>query len=205
MEQLTKNQIDLLNKLGAKQSLNSNLLLRVKILLMLFVEKLGSRKTAQRLNTTRSTVKKWRKRWQSSATILNDLETKYVEKKLSNTQYSDAILEVLADSYRSGCPAKITEEQKLCIVALACMTPESLDLPFTHWTRQLLATETMTLNIVDKISASHIGNILNDAELQPHRNKYWIHPNIEDLDELKLKIEEIKATHVTLDNLIIST
>lgn len=60
------------------------------------------------------------------------------------------------------------------IVAMACELPEESGRPITNWTRRELKDEASARDIVENISERHIGRILQEADLQPHRNRYWL-------------------------------
>jgi len=113
---------------------------------------------AARLGVWRKTVSEWRARWLSSSGAPATVE------------------ERLSDAPRSGAPARITAEQICAIVALACEAPKNSGLPFSHWDMQTLADEAMRRGIVDRISQRSVGRILNEADLKPHRVRYWLTP-----------------------------
>lgn len=58
------------------------------------------------------------------------------------------------------------------VVAEACRAPKDVGVPVTHWSRSLLQVHLAGLSLV--LSESAIGRILNDADLQPHRQKMWL-------------------------------
>ena len=91
-----------------------------------------------------------------------------------------AIVAVLGDKPRSGNPGKFTPEQITSILALACEPPEKSGRPITHWTNAELADEAMKQGIVPSISAAQVGRYLREAELQPHRSKYWLNTKEKD-------------------------
>ena len=98
--------------------------------------------TAARLGVWRKTVSQWRARRRSSADT------------------SAEARERLSDAPRSGAPARIKPEQACAIIALACETPESSGLPFTHWSEQALAGEAAGRGIIDPISQRSVGRVL---------------------------------------------
>ncbi|MBI5477298.1 MAG: helix-turn-helix domain-containing protein, partial [Deltaproteobacteria bacterium] len=67
-----------------------------------------------------------------------------------------AILDVLADEYRSGTPGKFSAEQLAQLIALACQDPKELGLPVSHWTPRELALAAQERGIVDSISPRHV-------------------------------------------------
>ena len=74
----------------------------------------------------------------------------------------------LADAPRSGAPPRVGPEQTCQLIALACEPPQGYGRPITHWTHRELAEELRAQGIVERISASQVGRLLND--LQPHRS-----------------------------------
>ena len=111
----------------------------------------------------------WRRRWAKVWPRLTVFEC--AENKVDLRR---AIVAVLGDKPRSGNPGKFTPEQITSILALACEPPEKSGRPITHWTNAELADEAMKQGIVPSISAAQVGRYLREAELQPHRSKYWL-------------------------------
>ena len=103
---------------------------------------------AARLGVWRKTVSQWRERWRSSS------------------DSSAEVQERLSDAPRSGAPPTIKPEQVCAIIALACETPESSGLPFTHWSEQALADEAVRRGIIDQISQRSVGRILKRSRSQ---------------------------------------
>jgi transposase len=107
-----------------------------------------------------------------------------------------AILAVLADAPRSGSPGKFTAEQLTMIIAVACEPPAQSGRPINHWTARELADEVIKRKIVDSISITQVGRILEQAELQPHRSRYWLNSNKIDPELFKIQVETICATYL---------
>lgn len=82
--------------------------------------------------------------------------------------------DVLSDAPRSGSTGTFTAEQVTQILALACESPELSGRPIDRWTHRELADEVIHRGIVTTISTSQVGRYLAQAELQPHRSKYWL-------------------------------
>ena len=102
----------------------------------------------------RKTVRRWRDRYSSSYEELNRIETETPHKTRS------AIKEILSDAPRPGGPSKFKDEQVAAIIAMACEDPSKFDLPFSHWTPQLLQIEIIKLGIVESISVRQVGRFL---------------------------------------------
>jgi transposase len=69
----------------------------------------------------------------------------------------------LKDAYRSGKPKTITPEQKALVIEKACSKPEG---GYTNWSQQRIAKEV-------GISQSKVFQILKQADLKPHKIRYW--------------------------------
>lgn len=140
----------------------------------------NNKKISQDLNLCEDTVGLWRRRWIEGHT---DLSANSNQKKLSQ-----AIQNVLSDKQRPGTPPTYTAEQVCQIIALACETPPE---PLTHWTREDLVREAVVRGIVEQISPSTIGRILNEADLKPHRSQYWLNHEVEDEVTFREEVRDI--------------
>ena len=72
-------------------------------------------------------------------------------------------LEGLKDAPRSGKPKTITPEQKAMVIEKACTQPEG---GYTNWSQDRIAKEV-------GISQSKVFQILQKADLKPHKVEYW--------------------------------
>ncbi|MGC9523871.1 MAG: transposase [Anaerolineae bacterium] len=115
----------------------------------------------------------WRKRWAEAHAELAAAEAA----EATDVQLADLIAHVLSDEPRSGAPPTFTPEQICQIVAIACEKPELSDRPVTEWTPRELAEEAIKRGIVETISPRSVGRFLDDADLQPHRSRYWLNNN----------------------------
>ena len=130
-----------------------SLVLRARIILMAD-DGSGVRETAETLETGRSTVQRWRKRWHAGE--------------------GRPFVERLCDAPRPGTPPTFTPEQICEVIALACEPPSENGRPFTHWTYGSLAATAVECGIVESISAHSVGRFLREADLKPHRTEGWI-------------------------------
>jgi putative transposase len=104
------------------------------------------------LGMERSSVQKWRERWQAEqARRAAALETGTLR---------EAIEETLADKPRSGVPVTFSAEQIVQIVAIACEQPETSGYPISHWTAKEVAHESIKRGIVPRISERQVGRFL---------------------------------------------
>ena len=155
-----------LQAITRKDSAPQSLVLRAKI--MLLAEELQSNKAvATKLNVSAKLVGKWCHRW-------NNLITE------------NSIKNCLSDAKRSGTPPKISAESLCQLVALACDPPEKYNRPISHWTQHELQAESIKQGIFKSISVRHIGRLLKQLELRPHKNKYWLHKKSDEFREQKI-------------------
>lgn len=115
------------------------------------------------------TVRRWRARWSEASERLAAVEAEADDKVLSQLIHA-----LLSDAYRSGSPGTFTPEQICSIVALACEPPQASGRPVTHWTPAELAEEAVQRGIVASISPDSVERFLDEADLKPHRSRYWL-------------------------------
>ena len=106
---------------------------------------------ARRLGTSRARVSEWLKRFRRGR------------------------LRGLMDDARSGRPRVITALERHQVVAAACQSPRSFGVVRDVWTHESLAGALAAKGLVRAISASSVGEILDEAEIKPHRVKMWCH------------------------------
>ena len=82
------------------------------------------------------------------------------------------------DAPRSGRPREISALQRVGIEQLACCEPSGIGLEMTHWSTRSLAKIAIQRGLVSHIAHSTVSLILRDADLQPHRSRYWITPTL---------------------------
>lgn len=126
-------------------------------------------KIAQQLGLQPTVVTTWVKRWNATA-----------GKELS-------VVERLSDLPRPGAPDTFTPEQLCQIVAIACEAPAVYGRPITHWTPRELRDEVLKQGIVATISERHIGRLLNQRELRPHKWRYWLNGNPDEHKDEKIQ------------------
>ena len=69
---------------------------------------------------------------------------------------------------------KITADQVVQILAVACESPKLSGRPITRWTHRELRDEVVNRGIVESISVAQVGRYLKQSVLQPHRSKMWL-------------------------------
>jgi len=100
---------------------------------------------AHDLDINVDTARLWRDRWVGLQGI--DLETL-------------SITERLQDAPRPGAPARITQEQRCQMAALACEAPRKAGRPISQWTGREIADEVKARGIVEQISPRHAAYLL---------------------------------------------
>jgi transposase len=141
---------------------------RARIILEAFQGKLN-RDISAIVGLDRVQIGLWRRRWADSSAALVAIECGE-----TNADLTRSIQQVLSDAPRSGSPGTFTAEQVTQILAVACEPPENSGRPINRWTHRELRAEVIQRGIVSSISISQVGNYLQEADLQPHRSKYWL-------------------------------
>jgi len=164
---------------------------RVGIILLAFAGSLNAH-IADRTGLARKQVGLWRRRWQQSFDALVAIECRESQAELRRT-----IEDVLSDAPRSGSTGTFTAEQVTHILAVACEPPEQSGRPIDRWTHRELADEVVLRGIVPSISVSQVGRYLAQAELQPHRSKYWL--NTKEKDPLVFEQQVVTVCQTYLE------
>jgi hypothetical protein len=72
-----------------------------------------------------------------------------------------------------GIRAFFPEFTRKRIEDLACEDPATINWSITHWSQRDLAQAAIEQEYVDAIDHTTVGQILRDADLHPHRFRYW--------------------------------
>jgi len=89
-------------------------------------------------------------------------------------RYEKIGLNAVYDASRSGRPREISALERVAIEQLACSEPSGVGLEMTHWSTRSLAKIAMQQGLVSHIAHSTVSLILRNADLQPHRHRYWM-------------------------------
>jgi transposase len=153
---------------------------RAKII-VLGGEGLNNRQIMRQLDVSRDMVRLWRQRWLDTAD--SDL----------------SVWDRLQDLPRLGRPPIFSAEQLCHLYATSCEDPAESGRPINRWTPEELADEMIKREIVESISPRHVGRLLNEADLKPHRIDYWMTPQPDEhLDE---KIKDISTLYLNASEL----
>lgn len=162
---LTNKQEAVLTELSKAHTSTHAHRIRARIIL-LAKQGYTQKKTMHELNTTHATVNYWKTRWHDSYAV-----ALAYDEELTGSAYRKAILKLLSDKPRSGCPGKFTAEQICQIMNVACETPEENGLPLSHWTLSELAAELVRRKIVESISNSQLCVFLKSGRNKAAQNK----------------------------------
>jgi transposase len=182
---ITERQQEILQDLVSGRTTPVRLQQRATVVLRAFAG-VDNADIAEEIGLGPDAVGLWRRRWAKVWPRLTVFECAENRSDLRR-----AIAAVLSDKPRSGHPGKFTPEQITRILALACEPPEKSGRPITHWTNAELADEAIKQQIVPSISAAQVGRYLREAELQPHRSKYWLNTKEKDPIQFQAKVETV--------------
>jgi len=187
---VTEKQFAILNSIAKAKTSSVQLVQRAKIILHGFAATLNQ-DIADLLGIDRHAVGLWRKRWQQSFDALVAIECRE-----SHAAMSRSIEQVLSDAPRSGSPGTFTAEQVTQILAVACEPPEKSGRPINNWTQRELTDEVTKRQIVSSISESQVGRYLKEADLQPHRSKYWLNTKEKCPETFQQQVEIVCQTYL---------
>ncbi len=163
---------------------------RARIILEGFQGKLN-REISAIVGLDRVQIGLWRRRWADSSAALVAIECQE-----TNAELTRAIQQVLSDAPRSGSPGTFTAEQVTQILAVACEPPENSSRPINRWTHRELRDEVIQRGIVSSISKSQVGSYLKQADLQPHRSKYWLNTKKKCEETFDQQVQLVCQTHL---------
>lgn len=186
---ISERQQSVLQQLSTARTVAQYLVVRVRIILLAF-QGLSNQAIAARVGLGRHQVGIWRCRWQEAFADLIRIECTDEPPALRH-----AIEKVLSDEHRAGSPGKFTAEQLALLLALACEPPEKSGRPITHWTGVELAAEAIQRGIVAAISPSQVNRYLREAELQPHKRRYWLNTTEKDPELFAAQVQMVCACY----------
>ena len=105
-----------------------------------------------------------------------------------NKYKESGVEDALVDAPGRGRNAEITDDEKAWIINIACQRPYDLGCPEETWTYTRLTTyinkhsEAAGYIRLSTVSRSHIKNILDNAEIKPHKIRYYCEKRDPDFD-----------------------
>jgi transposase len=187
---VSERQWEILQELSRSRTAAKGIVQRA-LILVLGVQGLRNEQIAAEVGLIRRQVGMWRRRWRDAWDALCVWEC------TEPHRLREAILAVLSDAPRPGCPGKITAEQVTQILAVACESPKLSGRPINRWTHKELRDEVVKRKIVESISVAQVGRYLKEAALQPHRSKMWL--NTTEKNPEKFQREAAKVCESYLD------
>jgi transposase len=187
---LTEEQQNILQQIMRSTTVAKRLVQRVGVILGGFAGMLNVT-IAKESGLARKQVGLWRRRWQQSFDALVAIECRESQAALRR-----AIEEVLSDAPRGGSPGTFRAEQVTQILALACEPPNQSGRPIETWTGRELGDEVVNRGIVKSISTSQVNRYLAEAELQPHRSKYWLNTTEKDPQLFEHQVQVVCSTYL---------
>ena len=186
---VTEKQHAILEQVANATTASRQLLQRAKIILLAFGGMLNMQ-ICDQVGLNRQQVGLWRRRWANSWPALISIECHENHATLKRS-----IEQTLSDAARSGSPGTFTAEQVTQILAVACESPELSDRPIDNWTHRELTEEAIKRQIVTAISISQVGCYLKEADLQPHRSKYWLNTKEKDQKVFDQQVQLVCQTY----------
>jgi len=186
---LTEKQEGILQQIMRSTTAPKRLGQRVSVILLAFAGAFNGA-IANSVGLARKQVGLWRRRWQQSFDALVAIECRETHAGLRR-----AIEDVLSDAPRSGSTGTFTAEQVTQILAVACEPPGQSGRPIDRWTHRELADEVIRRRIVPSISVSQVGRYLAQAELQPHRSKYWLNAKEKNPEVFEQQVQIVCQTY----------
>src|SRR5262249_5158885 len=183
--QISERQQAVLRQLVAAPTSPVRLVQRAEVILRAFAQE-ENQAIAAAVGLDPTAVGLWRRRWaQAWAKLIRIGCTE------SHAALRRAVEGVLADPPRSRNPGKVSPQPGTQILAPGGEPPEQSGRPITHWAYKELADEAQKRGIVASISAAQVGRYLREAELQPHKSRYWLNAREKDPKQFQDKVEAV--------------
>jgi transposase len=186
---VSERQLDILQELSRSRTAARGIVQRALILVR-GVQGLKNEQIAAEVGLIRRQVGLWRRRWRDAWDSLCVWEC------TEPHRLREAILNVLADAPRPGCPGKITAAQVAQILAVACESPKLSGRPISRWTHKELRDEVVKRQIVERISVAQVGRYLKQAAVQPHRSKMWLNTTEKNPEKFKREAAKVCETYL---------
>ena len=185
---VTEKQLVVIEGLSRSRTEPRSIVTRATIVLLGF-RGMRNEDISRQVGLNRQQVGRWRRRWQDAWDALCVWECSEPHR------LREGVLNVLSDVPRPGGPPKFTPQQVTHIVAVACESPALSNRPIARWTNRELREEVIQRGIVESISKSQVGRILNEAAVQPHRRKMWLTTKEKDREKFQREVENVCQTY----------
>ncbi|MDP7302506.1 MAG: IS630 family transposase [Pirellulaceae bacterium] len=187
---VTEKQQEILQQITRETTVARRLAQRARIIILALAGTLNMT-IAIEVGLSRKQVGRWRRRWQQSFDALVAIECDETQAMLRRT-----VEDVLSDALRCGSPGTFNAEQVTQIIAIACEPPSQSGRPIETWTNRELADEAIQRGIVKSISTSQVNRYLAEADLQPHRSKYWLNTKEKDPEVFGRQVQTVCNTYL---------
>ena len=154
-------KVELLKLMG-RMKVEHRLVVRARIVWSRFVLRRSVSSTARELGISRPTVRLWTNRYAGGRGLW-----------------------ALRDASRSGRPPRIGTREQAVVLSLACRRPEELGRPESRMFQATIVEEARRSGV--RMSRSSVQRILAGAEVQPHRERYYLFTKKERPDYARLR------------------
>ena len=187
---LTSRVKDSLATLSKSRTASTCIVARATIVL-LAAEGMQNKEISFHVDLHPNQVGKWRRKFIAEQSRLNDISNEQPE------DLNKELIKILKDAPRKGKPRKITDDQRTFIITIACQNPSDYGFELSQWSLPSLQKCVIQQGIIDSISTASINRILNEQNLQPHKNRYWLHSTekYEDPETYKAKVHAINEVY----------
>lgn len=193
---ITERQQAILQQLSVATTVAYRLRQRAQVILLAFDQQLN-RDIAANVSLGPDQVGAWRRRWQQEFERLT-----LIEGSKESSDLRRAIEELLSDEQRSGRPPTFTAEQLTMIFAVACEAVEESGRPVARWTQREIIDEVIKRGIVESLSTSHLSTLLAEAQLQPHKSRYWLNTKEKDPEVFEQQMQTVCECYLQAPELL---
>ncbi len=151
---------------------------RAEIILELASGK-SKRGVAKDQKVTKNTVSKWCECWREDNDSLIEIEN---NPDITPKEFFKKVIETLSDKPRAGAPATFTPEQIVKIAAIACEVTDDSEKAISRRTLKEIADEAVKRKIIKSVSPASVWRFLNEADIKPHKSRYWLNTTEKDSD-----------------------
>lgn len=156
------------------------------------LEKVTRSRTSAMQTVMRAKILLYKNSGLSNAVIAERLEINRNSVSLClNKYYKDGVKLALIDAPKTGRPAIFTDDDITYVIDLACQKPVSLGYAAELWTQRALQRHIREHCVeaghpaLANIACSKVCDILNKAEIKPHRIKYYLEKRDPDFESKK--------------------
>lgn len=109
-------------------------------------------------------IDRWVERWTNQKELRAEWSKQ--SQQIGTRKYRKLIAGIFGDRSRSGAPRYFDEKIREKVLALAASDPQSLGLPYSKWSHELLAQQVVERKIADRMSSTRVGDFLKSGRTQ---------------------------------------